>query len=345
MTVPILTPRQWLLRFLVGVLALTAAMAACLLMGSQKASIGAALQAWQDGKTDSTDYQILFQIRLPRIVLAAIIGAALASSGCVFQALLRNPLADPYLLGVSSGAGLGMMLAVLCGWTWSGAMLAAMMPASFLGACSASALVWLLGRAAGQLNLMRLLLAGVVVNAFFSSTMLFLTSIAQASQIHAIQFWMMGNLLPASSVGTIVAVGMMIAVCVTFLTYLGQPLNILSFGLQDAAALGLSAQRIAFMVFTTASVMTAAAVSLSGLVGFVGLVVPHAVRLLIGADHRQLVPLSALGGAAFVVIADTVARTIVAPATLPVGVVCAMLGAPVFLVLLARQVKPLGGMR
>ena len=321
---------------------LAAVMLVCLLIGSQSVSLTTALRGpTLDNGQSNYDYEILIRVRLPRILLAAIIGAALAASGCVFQAVLRNPLADPYILGISSGAGLGTLAAVLLGWTWSLFGMSAIMLTAFAGAIGTTWLVWFIGKAAGRANITGLLLAGVVVNAFFSAMIMFLTSIASAKEMQTTMFWLMGSIAQMQKFEVIAASALIVIVGVIILTRFGPALNILSFGAEDAAALGLSVSTVCISVFAVAAFITSTAVCLSGLVGFVGLVVPHAVRLVAGPDHRQLIPLSALIGAAFVVPADTLARVIIAPATLPVGVVTAMVGGPFFLILLVRYTKNL----
>lgn len=336
-----LTLKKLGLRVLVSAAGLIAVMAVCLVIGSETASLrDAFFGPTRDGQVN-IDYEIIVHIRLPRILLAAIIGAALASAGCIFQAILRNPLADPYLLGVSSGAGLGTLAAVLLGWSWSFLGMSAMMPTAFIGAICTTWLVWWIGRSAGRANMTGLLLAGVVVNAFFSAVMMFLTSIARASQMQMMQFWMMGNIAAMQRYEVIALSGVIVAAGVIALVRMGPSLNILTFGADDAAAMGVSASQVTLAAFAIAALITSVAVCLSGLIGFVGLVVPHAVRLVAGPDHRQLIPLSALFGAAFMAAADTLARVVVAPAMLPVGVVTAMVGGPFFLVLLMRYTKNL----
>ena len=336
-----LTPQKLLIRVLAATAFLIAAMAFCLLIGSESVSLFDALHGpILDGQTNIA-YEIIVNYRLPRILLAAIIGAALAAAGCVFQAILRNPLADPYILGVSSGAGLGTLAAVLLGWSWMFLGMSAMMLTAFVGAIGTTWLVWLIGKAAGRANITGLLLAGVVVNTLFSSVIIFLTSIARADQMQMTMFWLMGSIAEMQKFEVIAASGLLVAGGIIVLLRLGSSLNLLSFGADEATALGLSVSKICFVAFAVSALITSVAVCLSGLVGFVGLIVPHAVRLVAGPDHRQLIPVSALVGAAFVVVADTLARVIVAPAMLPVGVVTAMAGGPFFLLLLVRYTKNL----
>jgi iron complex transport system permease protein len=210
---------------------------------------------------------------------------------------------------------------------------------AFLGAMLTVWLVWSIGRVTGKTHITGLLLAGVVVNAFFSALIMFLLSISRARQLQTTMFWLMGNMiLPDSSMMIWISGGLVLGGIVCLLM-LGNSLNILSFGSEDARALGVPIERTCFLAFACAAFITSVAVSLSGLVGFVGLVVPHAVRLVTGPDHRQLIPLSAIVGAAFLVIADTIARIVIAPAILPVGVITALAGGPFFLILLIRYTK------
>lgn len=336
-----LTPKKLWIRVASAAAFLLAVMAACLAIGSVSVSLLDVLHGPTRDAQPNVAYEIIVHYRLPRIVLAAIIGAALAASGCVFQAILRNPLADPYILGISSGAGLGTLAAVLLGWSWTFLGMNSMMLTAFVGAVATTWLVWGIGRMAGRANITGLLLAGVVVNAFFSSVMMFLTSIARAHQVQATMFWLMGSISEMQRFDVVAASGVLVVLGIAVLLRLGPSLNLLSFGADEAAALGLSVSKTCLIAFAVSVLITSVSVCLGGLVGFVGLIVPHAVRLVVGPDHRQLIPLSALVGAAFVVLADTVARVVVAPAMLPVGVVTAMVGGPFFLVLLVRYTKNL----
>lgn len=331
-----LTPRILLFRTVVATVLLLAIMLACALVGPQDISLKAAVSGPRDGATPGLDYEILMRVRIPRVLLAAMVGAALASSGVIFQALLRNPLADPYILGISSGAGLGAILAVIGGLSWTLWGRSPIAVFAFLGALGTVWLVWGIGRITGKYQVTGLLLAGVVVNAFFSAMIMFLVSIAKGQQLYATIFWLMGNMAEEDLFVLWVGGGSILAGLVA-LFFLGPQLNIISVGHQDARSIGVPVERVELAAFAISAFITAVAVSLSGLIGFVGLIVPHAVRLLLGPDHRQLLPLSGLAGAMFLVVADTVARTVVAPAQLPVGVVTAMIGGPFFLFLLIRH--------
>ena len=332
---PILSPQTLMIRTGIAAALLVLVMLACSLVGPQAISWKAVASAPTDPTAPNPDYEIFVRVRVPRIILAALVGAALASAGVVFQALLRNPLADPYILGISSGAGLGAMLAIISGigWTlWGRSPVAAF---AFVGALATVWLVWGIGRITGKYHVTGLLLAGVVVNAFFSAMIMFLTSIAKSQQLHATIFWLMGNMTEEDFLVLWVGGGGIVAGIVG-LFFLSPQLNVISVGYHDARSVGVPVERIEFAAFAISAFITAVAVSLSGLIGFVGLIVPHAVRIVFGPDHRQLLPLSSLVGAMFLVVADTIARTIVAPAQLPVGVITAVMGGPFFLILLIR---------
>lgn len=329
-----LTARHLVIRLAAAAALLCAVMLACSLVGTERVSLARALGA---GVEEGVHYdaEILFRIRLPRVVLAAIVGAALACSGAVLQALLRNPLADPYVLGISSGAGLGTIMAVIAGFQWTFLGRSPIALFAFVGALGTVWLVWFVGRLTGRSQATHLLLAGVVVNAFFSAMIMFLTSVANSSQVHATLFWLMGNIMEEGPLVLWISGGLVTAGIVG-LYFLAPQLNALSFGEGDARALGINTGATQVAAFAIAALITAVAVSLSGLVGFAGLIVPHGVRLVFGPDHRQLLPLSSVAGAIFLILADTVARMIVAPAQLPVGVVTALVGGPFLLALLVR---------
>jgi len=313
----------------------------CSLMGTESVSLKAVFGGAGGQEAVNSDYEILVRVRLPRIILACIVGAALACSGVIFQALLRNPLADPYILGISSGAGLGAIIAVLSGLNW---MLWGRSPIAvfaFAGALGTVWLVWFIGRLTGKSHVTGLLLAGVVVNAFFSAVIMFLISVAKGQQVYATIFWLMGNMTEEDFLVLWLGAGC-VAAGILALFYISPQLNAISFGEDDARSMGVNTARTRTIAFAVAALITAVAVSLSGLIGFVGLVVPHGVRLVFGPDHRQLLPLSGIVGAIFLVAADTLARIIVAPAQLPVGVVTAIVGGPFFLVLLIKHTHKVG---
>ncbi len=340
----LLTPKKLIIRIGLALAVLGAVMFACCGIGTENVSLKAAFSGPGAQATANPDYEILVRLRLPRIVLACLVGAALACSGVVFQALLRNPLADPYILGISSGAGLGAIIAVVSGLTWTLWGRSPLAVFAFAGALGTVWLVWFIGRLTGKFHVTGLLLAGVVVNAFFSAVIMFLTSIAKADQVHATIFWLMGNMTEEDFLTLWIGAGCVIAGIVA-LFYISPQLNALSFGDDDARSMGVNVVRTRTIAFGIAAAITAIAVSLSGLIGFVGLVVPHGVRLVFGPDHRQLFPLSAIVGAVFLVVADTLARVIIAPAQLPVGVVTAIVGGPFFLILLVKYSRKVGWLK
>jgi iron complex transport system permease protein len=340
----LLTPKHLIIKLVLCLTILVVVMFVCSLVGTQKVSLGAVFEGPGELPGQNTDYDIFVHVRIPRIILAALVGAALAASGVVLQAILRNPLAEPYILGISSGAALGVMTAVMMGlsWqSWAGSPIAAL---AFLFALATVWLVWLVGHLAGGSGITSLLLAGVVVNAFFSAVIMLLTSIIDSQQLRTTIFWLMGN-IGEKDYSTLLLSAIFITAGVAALFTLCHKLNVLTFGQQEAQSLGVNTRIVTLTAFALASFITAVAVGLSGLVGFVGLVVPHSVRLVFGPDHRQLLPTSALLGAAFVVICDTIARTIISPAQLPVGVITAIIGGPVFLILLSKYSKKAGNLR
>jgi iron complex transport system permease protein len=331
----LLTPKKLIARVGLALVVLAAVMFICSLIGAERTSLKAAFAGPGVQAATNPDYEIFIKIRLPRIILAGLVGAALASAGVVFQVLLRNPLADPYILGISSGAGLGVIIAVISGLNWTLWGRSPIGIFAFAGALGTVWLVWFIGRLTGRFHVMGLLLAGVVVNAFFSALMMFLTSVAKSDQVYATIFWLMGNMTEGDFLVLWIGAGCVVGGIVA-LFFISPQLNALSFGADDARSMGVDVARTRAIAFGIAAGITAVAVSLSGLIGFVGLVVPHGVRLILGPDHRQLLPLSGIAGAVFLVIADTLARIIVAPAQLPVGVVTAVVGGPFFLILLVK---------
>lgn len=286
---------------------------------------------------DNVDAQILFVARLPRTLSGALVGASLAAAGVVFQGLLRNPLATPFTLGVSAGAALGAMLAITFGWSFGWLGVPAVPVASFVGSLGAVAIVYLLASARHRgLSTNVLLLAGVTMNAFFSALILFVQYFADFAETYRTLRWLMGD-LDVSSYQPLVTAVPLVLVSFLMFAWIARPLNLLNLGADSAETHGISvvqAQRVAFL---SASLATGAAVSVGGPIGFIGIVVPHLVRLLVGADHRVVLPASALFGAAFLVTCDLAARTVLAPVEIPVGVITALIGGPFFLWLLVRR--------
>lgn len=280
------------------------------------------------------DKTILFSIRLPRIIFAGLVGAALAAAGVVFQGLLRNPLADPYILGISGGSAVGAIIAIVTGVS---ALPFGTPVLSFMGALFTIIMVYGIARTNKELQSNTLLLAGVIVNAFFSAVIMFLVSVSSNTNLHSIMFWLMGDLsLVVGDDIPVIALFLMVGFAVIY-TY-ARHLNLIVTGEETAMQLGVDVEKTKKILFLVASLVTAAAVSVSGIIGFVGLIIPHIMRMLLGSDHRLLLPASLLFGASFLIVADTVARTIMAPAELPVGVITALCGAPYFIYLLRRRV-------
>jgi iron complex transport system permease protein len=287
--------------------------------------------------SENVDAQIFFVARLPRSLAGALVGATLASAGVVFQGLLRNPLATPFTLGISSGAALGAMLAITFGWNFGLAGITAVPLASFAGSIGAVAIVYWLSVARQRgLSTSVLLLAGVTLNAFFSALILFVQYFADFAETFRALRWLMGD-LDVSSFRPIAVALPLAVVAFAMFALLPRALNLLSVGPDSAAARGVDIVRAQRTAFFSASLATGAAVSVGGPIGFVGIIVPHLVRLLVGSDHRIVLPASAFFGAAFLVACDTIARTILAPIELPVGVITAILGGPFFLWLLVRR--------
>jgi ABC-type Fe3+-siderophore transport system permease subunit len=286
---------------------------------------------------ENVDAQIFFVARMPRVLAGAVTGAALAAAGVVFQAMLRNPLATPFTLGVSAGASLGAMLAIALGLAVSVGPFSAVPLASLVGAAAAAGIVYRLATMEGRaMSTTVLLLAGVTLNAFFSALILFVQYLSDFAQVYRATRWLMGD-LDVGSFEPILASLPFVAAGFVIFAFLPSSLNLLSLGADAAAARGVDVGRAQRLSFVSASLATAAAVSLSGPIGFIGIVVPHLVRLLVGVDHRIVLPASALFGSAFLVACDLAARTLMAPLEIPVGVVTALLGGPFFLWLLIRR--------
>jgi iron complex transport system permease protein len=286
---------------------------------------------------ENVDAQIFFVARLPRTLAGALVGSILASAGVVFQGLLRNPLATPFTLGVSAGAALGAMLAITFGWSFAWAGVPAAPAASFIGSLAAVAIVYALARARHSgMSTNVLLLAGVTMNAFFSALILFVQYFADFAETYRILRWLMGD-LDISSYEPLLTALPLVLVSFGVFAWLARPLNLLSLGGESAGTHGWNVTRAQRAAFVSASLATGAAVSVGGPVGFIGIIVPHLVRLLVGSDHRLVLPASALFGAAFLIACDVVARTAMSPLELPVGVITALIGGPFFLWLLVRR--------
>jgi len=285
---------------------------------------------WEENISD-----ILLKVRIPRVLLALLVGAALSVSGAVFQGLLKNPLADPYLLGVSSGAALGASIIILTSLPFFFLGLPVVPFAAFAGALLSMFLVYGLARTKGKISLHTLLLSGVIINFSFSALIMLIITLSNKGLAEVV-IWMMGtlnntnyDLLPYI---TPVAVILMLVIYM-----FSNDLNVIAVGEETAVFLGVKTEKVKKLLFVLTSMLTALAVSVSGLIGFVGLIIPHIARMIVGPDHRILIPFSALLGGIFLILSDTLCRSIIAPSEIPTGVVTAILGGPFFLYLLKRK--------
>ena len=289
-----------------------------------------------ESSLSSQEELIIFSVRLPRIIFAGVVGASLSLGGVIFQAILRNPLADPYILGISGGSALGAIIGIVIG---AGSFYLGIPLLAFVGALATVFLVFVVaGSVRGPLSDNSLLLSGVVVNAFFSAAILFFLSIVNSMELHSITFWLMGDLSGASAKEICVAAVCLLAGFVLLYAH-ARKLNLIVQGEDTAQQLGVNVERTKQALLIITSLLTAVAVSLAGIIGFVGIMVPHLMRLVFGSDHRLLLPVSALFGASFLIVADTIARVVLAPAELPVGVITALCGAPYFIFLLKRKAR------
>jgi iron complex transport system permease protein len=315
---------------LLGALAATIIVAT--LLGPVHASLATALGP---GGRDTPDHAILLRTRLPRVLLGAVVGGALACAGAALQALLGNALADPHLLGVSAGAAVAGALALVAGAD----PVSPLVPlAAFLGALATVATVFVVARTGGRTSPYAILLVGVVCNALGAAALMLLNAIVSYTQAQGILFWIMGS-LTSQSYGLVAVAAVYAVAGAAVLLRHAQHLNLLAAGEEGAAGLGVDVEAVRRGVFLAASLLVGAAVAVSGMINFVGLIVPHLLRLVLGPDLRLLIPASFLGGAVFLVWADTLARTVFAPGELPVGVVTALLGGPFFLYLLRRSLR------
>jgi len=338
----VLTAARWMTT--VSVLAVASVITAlvCLQFGAERIGVAEAAtilwRALQDGRLDAesagSSAVILLEVRLPRLVLGFFVGGCLAAVGVTLQAMLRNPLADPYVLGVSGGAAVGASLAIVTGLSAAGAV---WLPLSaFAGSILSLALLYRIAATYGYLSVHTLLLAGVIINALFSALIMFLTSLMDPTHAFRVLSWMLGALAAPDDIAMAVVVSFLAAGGL-LLVRQARALNLLTVGEDSARSLGVDVERVKRTLLITTALLTGAVVSVSGLIGFVGMAVPHAVRMLCGADNRLLMPACVFVGGMFLMIADTVARTALAPAELPVGVMTALVGAPFFLYLLMAR--------
>lgn len=337
----ILTNSRWMTTL--GILGFTTIVVSlvCLHFGAQPIAYGEILRvlldagSHKDGTAETSDVArtILLHVRLPRILLGFLVGCSLASVGVALQALLRNPLADPYVLGVSSGAALGAAVGVLFGAGTTFLAETALPACGFAGGLLALVVIYRMAATYGQLPIHSLLLTGVILNAIFSALIMFITSILEPNRLYGMMAWLMGT-LTAPTYSDLVGLVIYLAIGLFLLFSQMRVLNILALGEESARTLGVDTERAKRFLFVLTALVTGAVVSVSGMIGFIGMVVPHAVRLVLGADHRLLLPASALVGGTFLMGADTVARTLIAPTEIPVGIITALAGGPFFVYLL-----------
>jgi iron complex transport system permease protein len=335
-----LTPRRvfWVCSMLAAVLFVMVVIS--LRMGAYPISVRDIVMTLVNGAMGRRDripsdfWLVVFGLRLPRIALGILVGAALATSGAGFQALLRNPLADPYVLGIASGAALGAMLSLMFAPQVPGAIQAA----AFAGAAVTTAAVYFLGRRGGKLDSATLLLAGIISASFLSAAIMFLGTTLSGRDQRGMAFWIMGDLASPPSLD-LHWLYLLLIVAVSSIYTTSSDLNLILTGEQEARHLGVNVNRVKLVVYIAASLLTGLAVSVAGAIGYVGLIVPHVMRMIFGTDYRLLIPASAIGGAIAIVLADTLARTVVAPTELPVGAMTALAGAPVFIYLMRRSVR------
>jgi iron complex transport system permease protein len=289
------------------------------------------------GHTTLTPLQstVVWTLRAPRMVMGLLAGSMLAVAGGTYQGVFRNPLADPYLLGVASGAGLGATFAIIdlnhgiTTPTWTPLL-------AFVGAMGAVIVTWLIGGRSMRSNTSTLILAGVAVASLLTSAQTFLQQQSSVGSITRVYIWLLGSLASAGW-GTVWLVFPYVIVCIIICVGAGRALDVMSVGEDESRSLGVPVRRVRFIVIAASSLGTAAVVSAVGLIGFVGIIVPHIVRLLVGTSYRRILPISVIFGAAFLVFADTIARTVIAPSELPLGVVTALIGAPVFVIILSLR--------
>jgi iron complex transport system permease protein len=304
-------------------------------IGPTQSGIRSAFSAlFATNEPDNILSSIVWRIRFPRVLLAAVVGATLSLGGLVFQALLRNPLAEPFILGISGGSAIGAIIGILLGLS----RFPGICFTSFLGSLGTLALILVMSTGKSVLRKDALLLSGVMVNAFCSAIIMFLVSITQDARLHNIIFWLMGD-LSAADLPQVVILGAILIPCFIMVFMFSHAMNLLMMGKDMARTMGINIKAVTFTLLVVTSFMVSATVSFSGLVGFVGLVIPHLLRLVLGPDHRSLVPACLFGGAAYLVLCDLLARTLPQQGEMPAGVVTALIGAPLFIILLQKSRK------
>ena len=337
----VLTARRWTVVMVPLLIVSVALVLICLQFGTQWIGLGRVIDIVSDvvrewsveSEQIGTTGVILIQVRLPRLLLGLLVGGCLASVGVVLQALLRNPLADPYVLGVSSGAALGVALAILLGIGSTFLALSVLPLCGFAGGLLSLVVVYRMAVSYGRLPIHSLLLAGVILNSIFSALIMFITSIMEPNRSAGTMTWLMGT-LTAPSYPALAILACYLLSGLFLLLKQARKLNVLTLGEESARSLGIETERVKRQVYLLSALITGAVVSVSGMIGFVGMVIPHAVRLMLGADHRLLLPASALVGGMYLMVADTLARTLLTPAEIPVGIITALAGGPFFIYLL-----------
>jgi len=313
-----------------------------LFLGSASLSVGSVLDVLIGrASPDSIERVVTLSLRLPRIAVAALAGGGLAVAGVAFQALTRNPLAEPSILGVSSGAAFGVVLAQLFGLGPSVVEALGLSVFAFAGALLAAGVVYLIASGTGGLGIQTLLLAGVIVGIFFSAAITVVISFVDFDRLGGVIHWLLGNLEPKPG-GALALFAALAAVGFWLILRQARELNVLALGEEAASQLGVDAERLKRRIFVAAALLTGSVVAFAGPIGFVGLIVPHTLRMVLGPDNRLLVPTSLVGGAVFLLVADTLARNVVAPAELSVGVITSFCGAPFFVYLLRTRYRALG---
>ncbi len=339
MTAP-LTPAR--LRMMVGVLLLLLIItfAAGLLLGTESITANEMFRIVWDKMAGrarpvelATKETILFDVRFPRVLLAAVVGCGLAVSGAVFQVLLRNVLADPYILGVSSGTAFGIVVYTLLGSGFASLGDLATPVAGFIGGFATTLVIFRMAYRKGALPASGLLLSGVVLNAILSAAILAITFVVDPGRMFGLVYWLLGTVTPIGGWSLLISILLVLTVTLFFIRQAPR-LNLLSLGEEPARALGLDPERFKIVLLFGVALLMGIVVSLSGLIGFVGIMIPHVFRMRFGPDHRLLLPCAAIGGAAFLVLADTAARTVLSPTEMPVGILTALCGGPFFLYIL-----------
>jgi iron complex transport system permease protein len=335
----VLSLRKWLITIFLLTILLIGTIIFCSFQGSADINLKDVIEIFSNPLSQNwwnTKAVILLKVRLPRILLACLVGGALAVSGVVLQALLRNPLADPYVLGVSSGSALGAIIAILLGLNINIGFLPSIPLFGFAGGLLTILFVYHISKIHRKISVQTMLLVGVVTGAILAAIIMFIISIAGPHKVQGIIFWLMGS-LSSQGYPMLLIVSFYVLIGILILLYHARGLNLLVLGEESALQLGLEVERTKKIAFIGASLITGAAVSVSGLIGFVGILIPHLMRMIIGSDHRLLLPAAGLSGSIYLALADTLARTLLAPTEIPVGVITAICGGPFFIYLLKKK--------